>query len=469
MHLDDLPGRSRQLPDSRILLVQQQLFGYTEEEVRVLLAPMARTGAEPLGSMGTDTPLAVLSDRPRLLYDYFSQLFAQVTNPPLDAIREELVTSLGASTGPEHNLLEPGPASCRQIVLPFPVISDSDLAKIVHINDDGDLPGFAAHMVDGRYEVAGGGTALEARLDEIRADVSAAIAAGARIIVLSDRGAEAGGGQPSAGGPAPDDSQARLGPIPSLLLTGAVHHHLIAERTRTMAGLIVESGDARECHHIALLLGYGAAAVCPYLAIESAEELVRRGVLSDVSDRAAAANLIKALGKGVLKIMSKMGVSTVASYTGAQLFEAIGLGPDVIGSCFAGTSSPLGGIGFDDIAAEVGQRYAVAFPPRGSRQPHRRLETGGDYQWRREGEPHLFSPETVFKLQHATRSGQQSVFREYTALVDNQSARLMTLRGLLRIHGVDDLPSGESARGVSPATDGFGGDSGVSPEGARSP
>ncbi len=199
VHLDDLPGRSRELPDSRILLVQQQLFGYTEEDIRVLLAPMARTGAEPLGSMGTDTPLAVLSDRPRLLYDYFSQLFAQVTNPPLDAIREELVTSLGASTGPEHNLLEPGPASCRQIVLPFPVISDSDLAKIVHINDDGDLPGFAAHMVDGRYEVAGGGTALEARLEEIRAEVSAAIAAGARIIVLSDRGAQAGGGQPTAG------------------------------------------------------------------------------------------------------------------------------------------------------------------------------------------------------------------------------------------------------------------------------
>src|SRR5271165_151380 len=256
VHLDDLPGRSRELPDSRVLLVQQQLFGYTEEDVRVLLAPMARTGAEPLGSMGTDTPLAVLSDGPRLLYDYFSQLFAQVTNPPLDAIREELVTSLGASTGPEHNLLKPGPASCRQVVLPFPVISDSDLAKIVHINDDGDLPGFAAHVVDGRYEVAGGGAALEARLTEIRAEVSAAIAAGARIIVLSDRGAEAGGGQHSGGLPAtgrPDDeTQACLGPIPSLLLTGAVHHHLIAERTRTMAGLIVESGDARECHHIAL-------------------------------------------------------------------------------------------------------------------------------------------------------------------------------------------------------------------------
>ena len=198
IHLRDLPDRARELPDSRVLLVQQQMFGYTEEDLRILLAPMARTGAEPLGSMGSDTPLAVLSDRPRLLYDYFSQLFAQVTNPPLDAIREELVTSLGTATGPEHNLLEPGPASCRQVVLPFPVISDSDLAKIVHINDDGNLPGFAAHVVDGRYEVAGGGEALTARLAEIRAEVSAAIAGGARIIVLSDRGAEAGGGQPAS-------------------------------------------------------------------------------------------------------------------------------------------------------------------------------------------------------------------------------------------------------------------------------
>ncbi len=445
IHLRNLPDRIRELPDSRVLLVQQQVFGYTEEDLRVLLAPMARTGAEPLGSMGSDTPLAVLSDRPRLLYDYFSQLFAQVTNPPLDAIREELVTSLGTATGPEHNLLDPGPASCRQVVLPFPVISDSDLAKIVHINDDGDLQGFAAHVVDGRYEAAGGGAALVARLDAIRAEVSAAIAGGARIIVLSDRGAEAGGGGGAAvSGEAGDE---RLAPIPSLLLTGAVHHHLIAEQTRTMAGLVVESGDARECHHIALLLGYGAAAVCPYLAIESVEEMVRRGTLRDVSEQQAAANLIKALGKGVLKIMSKMGVSTVASYTGAQLFEAVGLGPEVIGTCFAGTSSPLGGVGFEQIATEVARRHAIAYPGRGGR-PHRRLETGGEYQWRRDGEPHLFSPEAVFKLQHATRTGQDSVFREYARLVDDQSAKLMTLRGLLRIRGIDG-PAGGALAGTA--------------------
>jgi glutamate synthase (NADPH) large chain len=444
LHLNSLPERDRELPDSQALLTQQQQFGYTEEELRVLVGPMARTGAEPLGSMGTDTPLAVLSDRPRLVYDYFSQLFAQVTNPPLDAIREELVTALGSATGPEHNLLDPGPASCRQVVLPFPVIGDSDLAKIVHINDDGDLPGFAAHVVDGRYEVAGGGPALRARLAEIKAEVSAAIAAGARIVVLSDRGAQAGGGRAGheqAGGraaPEPDAADAaRLAPVPSLLLTGSVHHHLIAERTRTKAGLVVESGDARECHHVALLLGYGAAAVCPYLAIESAEEMVRRGVLREVPEARAGANLIKALGKGVLKIMSKMGVSTVASYTGAQLFEAVGLGEDVISACFAGTSSPLGGIGFDELAAETARRHHAAYPPRAGRPPHRRLETGGDYQWRREGEPHLFSPEAVFKLQHATRTGQERVFREYTRLVDDQSARLLTLRGLLRIRGLE--------------------------------
>ena len=393
----------------------------------MLLAPMARTGAEPIGSMGTDTPIAVLSDRPRLLFDYFSQLFAQVTNPPLDAIREELVTSLESATGPEGNLFEPGPASCRQIVLPYPVISDNDLNKIIHINDDGDLPGFASYVVDGRYPVAGGGDALRERLAGICAEVSAAIADGARIIVLSDRCA---GADPAGG----------LAPIPSLLLTGAVHHHLIRERTRTRAGLIVESGDARECHHIALLIGYGAAAVNPYLALETVQDMVRRGVLEGVTARKAAENLIKALGKGLLKIMSKMGVSTVASYTGAQIFEAVGLGPEVISTCFTGTTSRLGGVGFGELAAENAARYRRAVPARGAGPDHRRLETGGDYQWRREGEPHLFNPETVFKLQHATRTRRYEIFKEYTRLVDDQSARLMTLRGMFRIRGVEPQP-----------------------------
>ena len=439
LHLDDLPDRVRALPGSAELTIQQQMFGYTEEELRMLLAPMAKAGAEPVGSMGTDTPIAVLSDRPRLLFDYFSQLFAQVTNPPLDAIREELITSLESSTGPEGNLFAPGPASCRQVVLPFPVISDNDLNKIIHINDDGDLPGFASHVVDGRYEVAGGGPALRERLAGICAEVSAAIAGGAHIIVLSDRG---------SAGAAPG-----LAPIPSLLLTGAVHHHLIRERTRTRAGLIVEAGDARECHHIALLIGYGAAAVNPYLALETVQDMVRGGALEGVTARKAAENLVKALGKGLLKIMSKMGVSTVASYTGAQIFEAIGLGEEVIGTCFTGTTSRLGGIGFGEIADEAAARHRRAVPPRGAGPAHRRLETGGDYQWRREGEPHLFNPETVFKLQHATRTRRYEIFKEYTRLVDDQSARLMTLRGLFRIRGVGE-PAGEPTdpRGLGAAS-----------------
>ena len=425
LHLDDLPDRVRALPPAGELTTAQRLFGYTEEELRVLLAPMARTGAEPIGSMGTDTPVAVLSDRPRLLFDYFSQLFAQVTNPPLDAIREELVTSLESSTGPEGNLFVPGPASCRQVVLPYPVIDGNALSKIIHINDDGDLPGFASYVVDGRYDVTGGGAALRNRLDEICAEVSIAIADGAHLIVLSDR----------AFGDEPDS---RLAPIPSLLLTGTVHHHLIRERTRTRAGLIVESGDARECHHIALLIGFGAAAVNPYLALQTVADMVRRGVLDGVTAKKATENLVKALGKGLLKIMSKMGVSTVASYTGAQIFEAIGLGEEIVSTCFTGTTSRLGGVGFDVLAAEAAARHDRAFPPRGAGPDHRRLETGGDYQWRREGEPHLFNPETVFKLQHATRSGRYEIFKDYTRLVDDQSARLMTLRGLLRIRGVDD-------------------------------
>ena len=429
VHLDDLPD-PEPAPVPRVdepdLVTRQRMHGYTEEELRVILAPMARAGAEPIGSMGTDTPVAVLSGRPRLMFDYFTQLFAQVTNPPLDAIREELVTSLGTITGPEQNLLHPIPASCRQIVLPYPVISDNDLAKIVHINDEGNLPGFASHLVDGRYDPAGGGEGLRARLADICAEVSAAIQAGARLIILSDR---------------MRDDGTQLVPIPSLLLTGAVHHHLIKQKSRTQAGLVVEAGDIRECHHVALLVGYGAAAINPYLAIESVRDLVARGVLKGVSEKKAEANLLKALGKGLLKIMSKMGVSTVASYTGAQIFEAIGLGPEVIETCFAGTTSRLEGVGFDQLAGEISQRTGHATGA-GAGMDFRRLDTGGEYQWRREGEPHLFSPEAVFKLQHATRSRRYEIFKEYTTLVDDQSRRLMTLRGLLRIRGVDEATQG---------------------------
>jgi glutamate synthase (NADPH/NADH) large chain len=427
LQLDELPARERTVIGEHDLITKQRTFGYTEEELRVILGPMARTGAEPIGSMGTDTPIAVLSDRPRLVYDYFAQLFAQVTNPPLDAIREELVTSLSTSIGPEQNLLEPTPASCRQIVVPFPVIGEDALAKIVHINDDGDLPGFASYVVDGRYDPAGGGEALRARIAEVCTDVDAAIERGARLIVLSDRTSgplrDQGGTTPPTPPPSTGGSPPPIAPqpIPSLLLTGAVHEHLIKKKTRTQVGMVVESGDARECHHIALLVGYGATAVCPWLALESVRELGPK----------AEANLIKAFNKGLLKIMSKMGVSTVASYTGAQIFEAIGLGDEVIATCFAGTPSRLGGVGFDVLAQECVSRARHASG--GAHYAHRRLETGGEYQWRREGEPHLFSPETVFKLQHSTRTRRYEIFKEYTGLVDDQSKRLMTLRGLLEL------------------------------------
>ncbi|GIH54655.1 glutamate synthase [Microbispora rosea subsp. aerata] len=413
VRFEELPEREHEHPTHEALIKRQQTFGYTEEELRVILTPMAKNGAEPIGSMGTDTPVAVLSEKPRLLFDYFSQLFAQVTNPPLDAIREELVTSLQTTIGPEGNLLDPGPASCRRLVLPYPVIDNDELAKIIHINDEGALPGFQPYVVSGLFDAAGGGEALVRRLEEIRQEVSRAIEDGARIIVLSDRG-----------------SSREKAPIPSLLLTGAVHHHLIREKSRTRVGLVIETGEARECHHMALLIGYGASAINPYLALETVEDMVATGRL-DMDPRKAVRNLIKAYGKGVLKIMSKMGVSTVASYTGAQIFEALGLGAEVIDQCFTGTTSRLGGVGFDVIAKEALERHARAYPR--AENPHRRLEVGGEYQWRREGEPHLFNPVTVFKLQHSTRTRRYEIFKEYTSLVDEQSEKLMTLRGLFKL------------------------------------
>ncbi|MEV6149058.1 glutamate synthase large subunit [Nonomuraea sp. NPDC052129] len=413
VRFEELPARQREIPTHEALVKRQQTFGYTGEELRIILSPMARNGAEPIGSMGTDTPVAVLSEKPRLLFDYFTQLFAQVTNPPLDAIREELVTSLASVLGPEGNLLDPGPSSCRQLVLPYPVIDNDEIAKIIHINDEHDLPGFHPHVISGLYEVSGGGAALLHRLEEIRAEASQAIANGARIIVLSDRG-----------------SSDTLAPIPALLLTGAVHHHLIQEKTRTKIGLVVETGEARECHHMALLIGYGAGAVNPYLAIETVEDLVDTGALQ-IDKHKAVRNLIKAYGKGVIKVMSKMGVSTVASYTGAQIFEALGLSQEVIDACFTGTTSRLGGVGFDVLAEEAARRHAHAYPRVAN--AHRGLQIGGEYQWRREGEPHLFNPETVFKLQHATRTRRYEIFKEYTGMVDSQAERLMTLRGLFKL------------------------------------
>ncbi|MFE2324933.1 glutamate synthase large subunit [Streptomyces sp. NPDC059385] len=424
IELSDLPEREHIVHTHASVTRRQQTFGYTEEELRVILAPMARTGGEPLGSMGTDSPIAALSERPRLLFDYFTQLFAQVTNPPLDAIREELVTSLLSSIGPESNLLDPTSASCRSVTLPFPVIDNDELAKLIHINHDGDMPGMKAATLSGLYRVSGGADALAARIAEIRTEADAAIAAGARLIVLSDR-----------------HSDAEHAPIPSLLLTAAVHHHLIATKQRTQVGLLVEAGDVREVHHVALLIGYGAAAVNPYLAMESVEDLLRAGTfIEGIEPEKAIKNLIYALGKGVLKVMSKMGISTVASYRGAQVFEAVGLNDEFVAAYFAGTATKIGGAGLDVIAKEVAARHAKAYPASGISASHRALEIGGEYQWRREGEPHLFDPETVFRLQHATRNRRYDIFKQYTDRVNEQSERLMTLRGLFGFK-TEDRPS----------------------------
>ncbi|HYN57008.1 MAG TPA: glutamate synthase large subunit [Motilibacterales bacterium] len=415
VHLEELPEREHVVHTSKSVARRQQTFGYTEEELRILLTPMARNALEALGSMGTDTPIAVLSDRPRLLFDYFIQLFAQVTNPPLDAIREEIVTSLGSHIGPEGNLLGADAGHCRQVLLPFPVIDNDELAKLGQINADGDAPGFSGVRVTGLYRVADGGPGLRKRLGEICAEVDRHIAGGKKFIVLSDR-----------------DSDPDRAPIPSLLLCSAVHHHLVRRKTRTQVTLLVEAGDVREVHHVALLIGYGAAAVNPYLAMESVEDMARRGVITGITPEKAVRNLVKALGKGVLKVMSKMGVSTVASYRGAQIFEAIGLSHSLVDQYFTGTTSRLGGVGLTTIAEEVARRHASAYPANGIAPSHRTLTVGGEYQWRREGEPHLFDPETVFRLQHSTRTGRMDIFRQYTALVDDQSERLMTLRGLFR-------------------------------------
>jgi glutamate synthase (NADPH/NADH) large chain len=414
INLKHLPDREHIVHTPASVTRRQRTFGYTEEEVRVLIAPMAQNGAEPLGAMGSDTPVAVLSDRPRLLFDYFAQQFAQVTNPPLDSIREETVTSMSLGLGPERNLLTATPEHAKQVVLDFPVIDNDELAKIQHIDP---TPGSTlTTTVRGLYRVDKGPRAMEKRLAKMCAEVDAAIESGAQFIVLSDR-----------------DSNKDYAPIPSLLMVATVHHHLIRAENRMKIGIVAEVGDVREVHHVALLIGYGASAVNPYLAMETAEELVRSSMLTGITGEKAVKNLIKALGKGVLKTMSKMGISVVGSYAGAQAFEAIGLSQEFVDQYFTGTTSLLGGVGLEIIAAENASRHAAAYPEDGAVSIHERLATGGEYQWRREGPPHLFNPETVFKLQHSTRARRYDIFRDYTKLVDDQAERLMTLRGLFTL------------------------------------
>ncbi|KRD17142.1 glutamate synthase [Mycobacterium sp. Root265] len=413
LDLKTLPDRVRVQPNHESVVRRQVSFGYTEEELRVLLTPMAAAGAEPLGSMGTDTPIAVMSQRSRLLYDYFVELFAQVTNPPLDAIREAVVTSMSRVMGPEENLLEPTAASCRQIRLGWPVLDNDDLNKIVHINDDGEQPGLRTAVLRALYDVERGGEGLAEALEELRIRACEAIAKGARTLVISDR-----------------DSDHTRAPIPSLLAVSAVHHHLVHTKERTSVALVVESGDAREVHHIAMLIGFGAAAVNPYLAFESIEDLIREGELTGIEPATAVRNYLTALGKGVMKVMSKMGISTVSSYTGAQAFEAIGLDRAVIDEYFTGTPMQLGGVGLDVLAKEVRFRHRRAYPENPTERAYRRLSVGGEYQFRRDGELHLFTPEVVFLLQHATRTGRQDIFAQYSEEVNRLSREGGALRGL---------------------------------------
>ncbi|HEX7794738.1 MAG TPA: glutamate synthase large subunit [Vicinamibacterales bacterium] len=425
--IDDLdPAPYLPPPSHETVRQRQQLFGYTHEDLRLLLAPMATNGEEAIGSMGTDTSLAPLSDRPRLLYDYFKQVFAQVTNPPLDAIREELVTSMESTIGPEGNLLDPRPESCRQIMIKYPVIDNDQLGKLRHVYD----PGFRAIRLPMLFDCSQGGRGLERALEDLKRRAQDAVDAGYTILILSDR----------------DADRVRC-PIPSLLATAGVHHHLVRKGTRTRCALVVESGDAREVHHCALLLGYGAGAVNPYLAFETLDDMIRQRILVGITHDRAVMNYVHALNKGILKVMSKMGISTLQSYCGAQVFEAVGLEKAFVDKFFTRTASRIGGVGIDVIAEEVQRRHNKAFP---ARPVEHDLEWGGEYQWRRDGEYHLFNPETVFKLQHSTRSGQYSIFKEYTRLVDDQSKHLATLRGLLELKlakkpiSIDDVEPVES-------------------------
>lgn len=435
--IDDLPEPAEvHEPDHETVLQRQQAFGYTHEDLRLLMTPMAQNGAEAIGSMGTDAALAVLSDRPRLLYDYFKQLFAQVTNPPLDGIREELVTQVSTPIGPEQNLIRPTAESCRQIKLHSAVLDNRDLEKIRNV----DWKGFSSETISTVYKVAEGHRGLRQRLEDVCDEADRAIDAGASFLILSDRGVDT-----------------EHAPIPAALATAGVHHHLVRNGRRTRVGLVVESGEPREVHHFAVLIGYGAGAVNPYLAFETLDDMLNQGMLKFSPDTLASGesdhdcavrHYIKAVNKGLIKVMSKMGISSVQSYRGAQIFEAVGLEQDFVDEYFTWTATRIGGIGLDVVAKEVSMRHHNAFPDRPVKSPD--LNWGGEYQWRRDGEYHLFNPETVFKLQHATRSGQYEIFKEYTQAVDDQSAHRATLRGLFKFADknksvpLDEVESAES-------------------------
>ncbi|CAG7653503.1 glutamate synthase large subunit [Paenibacillus allorhizosphaerae] len=393
--------------DAETVLQRQQAFGYTFENLRKVLDPMARTGVDPIGSMGFDAPLAVLSERPQLLYSYFKQLFAQVTNPPLDANFEEIITAQGTTLGPEGNLLDPRPESCRHIRIETPILTNAELAKLRHIEREG----FKTVTLPIVFRAAEGTDGLERAMDALYAAADRAIADGATLIILSDRGVDAAHAA-----------------IPALLAVSGLHHHLIREGTRTKIGLLLESGEPREVHHFALLLGYGAGAINPYLAMETLDDMIRRKQLKDITYEKALYNYIKAATKGVVKVLAKMGISTIQSYRGAQIFEAVGLDASVIEKYFTWTYTPVGGIKIDAIAREALLRHERAYSEQEGRD--RVLDAGGELQWRRSGEEHLYNPETIHALQAAVRTNNFGMYKNFVKLIHQENERFMTLRSL---------------------------------------
>jgi glutamate synthase (ferredoxin) len=399
---------AKERPNPCPIIVQQQAFGYTFEDLRLILSPMAEKGVEALGSMGDDTPLAVLSHKPQLLYNYFRQLFAQVTNPPLDAIREEMITSSHSLLGPQGNILHPTAAQAYRIKMDHPLLTDDQFARLAAL----DLPGFQVAPLPILYPVVEGGAGLAQALDDLFAQADEAIANGATLLILSDRGLTAD-----------------LAPIPALLATAGLHHHLVRQGSRTEVDLIISTGEAREVHHFAVLLGYGADAIHPYLAYATIGDLLQRQMVTGISYEKAVAQFVKAAVKGIVKVMSKMGISTVQAYRGAQIFEAIGLAGSVIEPYFTGTASRIEGVGLDALAAEVAGRHHHAFPERPVNG--KTLPVGGRYQYREDGEAHLFNPRTIHSLQTAVRQGSYAHYQTYAEDVNNHNRRIYTLRGLL--------------------------------------
>jgi glutamate synthase (ferredoxin) len=412
--LKDLPeAKAPKTVEENRILERQIAFGYTYEDLRMLLGPTASTGVQPIGSMGNDTPLAVLSEKPKHLYQYFKQIFAQVTNPALDCIREELVTATETFLGSEGNLLQPGPKSCRMIRLDHPILDNKQLAKLREVS----LDGFKATTLDALFPADQGGEGLDAAFDALCAKADKAIEEGFNLLIISDRNIDA-----------------KNAAMPTLLVMGGLHHYLVRAGSRTKVSIILETGEAREVHHFSTLIGYGADAINPYMAFDSIHHMIAENMLEIDFDKAVY-NFLKGSIKGVVKTMAKMGISTVASYRGAQIFETIGLGTELVEKYFCGTSSRCEGSDINRVAEEALIRHREAFPDRHIDAEERALDSGGVYQWRSDGEFHLFNPETIHLLQKAVRTGSYEVYKQYAKKINDQSENLSTLRGLMKFRG----------------------------------